>query len=302
MQDKNYNPFTQDSMKNLPSEDVFSKCGVSTTPFIYRLLGAFPLSESHWVLKTSLTVEELPSLWMAIGIELLHAENIRGLQEFPAVRTDFGLRIGKDCFLDLIAKDENWYEVEKIINLPPTPAVIIAGLPGSGKSTIAEELRQIVTVPNGLTLTTRSLRSKDIDFECGRFVELNVSKSLELRRSPIYAVPVAFRGKEYFFDAASLIERFNPANQLTISIDSHYFRVIWKKRLMPDIKIVWLEASNFVLESRLKKRLTQETISESYLEACRKTKSIADFLIKTDALDEKQSAKKLLLWLDLCKL
>ncbi len=299
MRDKNTSFITKETMVNLRFKDEISNFGYSIAHFIYTLLGANPFSTNHWILKTTLTIEELPSLWLAIGIDLLQAEEIKGLYEFPAIKTQFGLRIGKDFILDLVAKDANWYEVENLKATKIAPAVLLAGLPGSGKSTIAHELRQLVAVPDGQTFTTRAKRSKDIDFERGQFAELNISKVSDLRRSPIYAIPVIFRGKEYFFNAASLIERFNPENDLTIYIDSHYFRVIWRKRLMPDIRIVWLEASDAVLKTRLEQRLTQENVSAKYFEACTRTKSIADFTIQTDTLSEKEAAQELLTWLEI---
>lgn len=271
-----------------------SSSNKSLVVLTYNLIGATTINDNHFVLRTSLSAPELPSLWLAIGVDFLYAGNITGLQYFPAMKTDFGLRIGHDPILDLVARDTPWFDSEMKMNSTPSPAILLAGLPGSGKSTIANELQQIVSVGKGATFTNRDERPNDIDFERGQFLRLDSRNICDFRRSPIYGYPVIFRGKVYIFNAASLIERFDHKNRLAVYTDSHYFRVNWRKRLMSDIRIVWLEAPESILKERVKQRGTDEIISDDYLAGCLRTKLMADITLDTHTLSSTETAQELL--------
>jgi guanylate kinase len=265
---------------------------------LYSLIGATLVRPGRWVLRTQLSKDELGSLWIAIGNDLVQAGLLPGLQYFPAINTDFGLQIGTHEILDLVAIGAQWELIEQAKSeVRPCPAIVLAGLPGSGKSTVADYLRQMAAVPKGQTITTRGKRCDDIDFERGHLTRTDDTTLQSLYLSPAYALPVVFRNEKYVPKAASMIERFNPKYSLVVLTDSHYFRVIWRKRLMPDIKVIWLDANNSTRRERLRTRLSEnDRVTKQYLKSCYQTKSIADLIIPTETTPPKQVAVNIINW------
>ena len=119
-----------------------------------------------------------------------------------------------------------------------------------------------------------------------------------LRRSPIYAVPVIFRDKKYAFRVAAVIDRFDPYNSLFLITDSHYFRIKWLRRLMPDIRVIWLDVNEKVRYERLQDRLVEDAkVTHDYIDRCLQTKEIADLVIETDTMTPVEIAATILTWL-----
>lgn len=269
---------------------------------LYELLGARPLTSNHLILQTYLNKDELCTLWLGIGNELIIANQIKGLHQYPATKTSFGLRVGTNIILDLVAKKSTWNAEDSLVGKTiPCPSIILAGLPASGKSTVARELRRLTKTYSGeTTITTRSERTEDVDFDSRLLTNVSDDLLLISRKSPAYAFPVVFRGKEYISKVAGMIERFTPSTHFMLFIDSHYMRVAWRKRLMPDIKIVWLDTENSTLKKRLQSRLTENNrVTKEYIDSCYKTKLISDIVISTEAIMPDEIAKRILKWIDI---
>lgn len=283
-----------------PKEESFKQ--MDTVDFsnnLFGLLGAVRSTFNHWTLETNLTFIDLSPLCLAIGIEFLNAGYIEGLNDFPVRRTKYGYRVGSAVVLDLISCEINTLKTDISPKIDIVPAIILAGLPGSGKSTIVNHLEKRLRIFTGNTKTDRRRRLVDVDFERGRFQHVSPDSVLEMRRSPAFAIPVRFRGKSYFFSADSLLNRFDANSDLMVIIDSHHARVLWRKRLMPDIKIIWLDASQNELARRQNERGRLESVSSSYVDACLRTRGIADLVIHTDDSDTAATVAEILDWLGL---
>lgn len=267
----------------------------------YGFLGASEMTPHHWLLQTNLTMDELSSVWLGLGIEYLNAGIIDGLQSFPAIRNSFGLTLHASERLDLIAADSKWRLLRVEACPDPCPVVVLAGLPSAGKSHVACELSKLLRVPTQWVYTSRQRRVTDPDFDTGGFFHLDDENILPYRRSPAYAFPVLFRGEKYFFSSASLIERFQPNNELVVFVDSHFSRIKWRLALMPDIKIVWLEASPDDLAIRLSDRRTAEgnSVSEHYAKGCEDTRKFAHLIIDTTGRASTEVAARIKEWISL---
>lgn len=268
----------------------------SLESLMYQALGAEQIEPKHWILRTSLSKDELPALWIALGYDLICAGYMFGLTEYPARPMPFGLRIWGTEALDVVSAGSKWEKINLLPKPSPCPTIILAGLPGVGKSTIAREIRRIAIVPMGLTITTREQRAQDI--EEGYSTQTPALDVERIRRSAAYAIPVRFRKEYYIFGfGTSILERFNSQNSLVVKIDSHFQRIDWQRVLMPDVRVVWLDLKESVRLQRLQSRITENAkVTQEYIDSCLKTKEFADLYINTDTLTPRAIAEAIVLW------
>lgn len=271
---------------------------LNDSPHVSLLLGSMGAIRSRsnsWILITQLQHEELPSVWLAIATDLFIAGVINSVCAVPVIKTTFGLYVYK-LNLSITAKDVSLAldcQLEPPVQLP---CVILAGLPCSGKSTVANELRKVMRIASSVTEITRSKRSIDIDFDQQRYVNNRGGQDLEARRGAGFAIPVVFQQERYYSSVAEkLVRRFDPKYDMVMWIDSHELRVRWVKKLMPDAVIVWLDAKIETLSLRCRQRKTEfPDLSPLYLSGCEVTKQTADLALATDEISPSEIAREII--------
>ncbi|WP_082833181.1 AAA family ATPase [Geobacter anodireducens] len=266
---------------------------------LYRLLGAIQKEPNHWILETQLNDEDLEVLWFAIASDLLKAGSIKSVIELPVCSTSFGLGIFAPIRLDLLRYGGMWAN-ETNRTMPPRLYLIIAGMAGVGKTTTALILSKILGHEPTPTITTREQRANKNDFTTYVTDSFTFNR---YKREPAYFYPIKFRDRLYQTRTASLIDIFLSANPIILTIDSHPSRIMWKKTLLPELKIVWLDASEDHRINRIKDRLAEnDRISDSYLSSVDNIRNLADLSIVTDTLAPEQVANEIIIYLQKEKL
>lgn len=249
------------------------------------------------MLCTPLEKSELPSLWLAIVTDLLTAGAITTATDVPAVKTAFGLHVFGQINFDLIAAGEDIpIDVFQLEHPNPIPCLVLAGLPCSGKSTVAEGLRKKLKIARSTTATTREPRPIDVDYAHGQYVQVSQDTTTSLRRKADFALPVVFQGQRYYSSVAEkLIARFDTQFDLTLWVDSHALRIQWVKRLMPDIVVVWLDAPKQTLIARCEHRgAAFPLLSPQYIKGCDATRDAADLVLDTMVASPAELASKII--------
>jgi predicted kinase len=268
-------------LANLDSNVVTS----TATVFFEFLLDALGAARAgaRWTLKTPLDPDELTSLWLGIAAELYIAGAIPSLCALPAARAGEAIHFWfNDVQVELLATSAPDLRGEVTRPTKIAPLVVLAGFPGSGKTTLANEIRRRFGTNSARTLTNRPPRRNDADFLRGDYVRAT-DVSIEDRRRADYALPVLAFGHVYHSSVAGkLLSGFDQSVDLVLFIDSHFNRLHWIKKFMPDLLIVWLEAPPAVIERRCAERGdTLRIPTEVYRAGLRATRANANLVLNT---------------------
>lgn len=262
-------------------------------------LGQLGLEDStvgSLVAQTALSPAELPALWLALFAEVRRVGLATTLYQMPAVMMDHGLRIFSRPVLDLL--HEKATAVQLPVGDPPPPrrAIILAGLPGAGKSTVSAEIGRLIPCVKRLVETSRQPRIGDTtpDVLSHSFVKIS-AKTIEDRRKASWGYPVVFRGERYFVSSGRrFLSLFGAGDLTSVWIDTHILRIRWLKSIVPEAPLVWLDVSPAELRARVEGSRI-EALSPAYLAACSQTREIADFVVANDVQHPAcETAKKIL--------
>lgn len=215
------------------------------------------------VVKTSEVNEVIKSLWPKIVYELSSEGLINGILDVPVRHINDRLSVCwvKDLQIlcsdsqEKILKKENWLMLQRPL-FPTVVCLAIGGPSGVGKSTLIKKLFDSSVgdrVRRYIAYTTRPMRSHEIHGVDYFFVD--PVKLQTYQSNPRFINFVEARGSLYWSDPVTFFEsRWRDKNLIHIFAVTQVHEFIERRRVIPDLLWVWLDASDEELRRRLDKR------------------------------------------------
>lgn len=222
------------------------------------------IANSHYVIAmTAFTEEAVKAFWVKIIFDLSAKGLVNGILDVPMAKINDQLAIiwvkglpiifGRPDQISGLGRD---VVISQRSSLPASICLAIGGPSGVGKTTLIEKLQTSCIghrVKRSIAYTTRPRRPHEtngVDYFFVEPIELNV-----YRRNPRFINFVEARGYWYWSDPTAFFEsRWRDANLIHVFAITQTHEFIERRKVIPDLLWVWLDASEVDLRRRLEKR------------------------------------------------
>ena len=217
----------------------------------------------HVVAMAAFTEEAVKALWVKIVFDLSAKGLVNGILDVPIAQINDQLAIIWVKGLPIICGRSDQISglgmggvVSQRPSLPASICLAIGGPSGVGKTTLIERLQTSSIghrVRRYIAYTTRPRRPHEtngVDYFFVEPIELDV-----YRRNPRFINFVEARGYWYWSDPVAFFEsRWRDANLIHVFAVTQAHEFIERRKVIPDLLWVWLDASEVDLRRRLEKR------------------------------------------------
>ncbi len=243
---------------------LFSVWTESTLPPLRQSISASP---NHFMFSTDqrvITSSLMEVFWARFTWRLCMDSVVESALWVPRLRRpcsfsvwvgEIGLTFTSNCHSDIPERP----------HIPEHPVIVAIGGPtGVGKTTVVRALlsqapNKVVTYP---AFTTRPKRGHEIDGLDYHFVPAQEFKLAS--QNPRYAGFVEARGSWYWIDQAAVLTTvWDRPDKFHIFVNSQPTEIEYRKRVFPEMKWIWLDATPEELQRRLIAR--GDTVLESSL-------------------------------------